>query len=81
MAETLYDTSKKHIDELVNKYKKNRTIANTDRAGTKTLKGKYVLEVPKQKAGIPQEVLDYAKQKQVIIREIENITDEMLKFW
>jgi hypothetical protein len=81
MAETLYDTSKKHIDELVNKYKKNRTIANPDRAGTKTLKGDYILEIPKQKAPIPQEIVDYAKKKDVLIRELEHITDADLKFW
>jgi len=81
MAETTFETAKKHIDEFKKKYKKNRTIANSERAGSKTLKGNYTLEVPKQKAPIPQKVLDYAAERKVIIKEIENITDDMLKFW
>ena len=34
------------------------------------LKGKYYLEVPIQKKPIPQNVLDYAKRKDVFIRDI-----------
>jgi len=81
MAETTVETAKKHIDELVKKYKKDLLIANTKRAGSETLQGDYILEIPKQKAPIPQEILDHAKKKDVFIRELDHITDAKLKYW
>jgi hypothetical protein len=81
MAESTVENAKKHINELVKKYKKNSLIANTKRAGSETLQGKYILEIPKQKAPIPQEIVDHAREKEVIIRELEHITDADLKFW
>lgn len=65
----------KHIDELAKKYKPGTSIKNTPRnaevigQGGDALKGQMILEVPPQKAAIPEKVLDRAKEKHVVIRD------------
>ncbi len=62
-AETTLDNAKKYIDEIDKKYRKKRKVANSERAGSKTLQGDYILEVPKQKTPIPKEVLEHAQKR------------------
>jgi putative mafB-like protein len=65
----------KHIDELAKKYKPGTSIKNTPRnaevigQGGDALKGQMILEVPPQKAAIPEKVLDRANKKDVLIRD------------
>ena len=40
-----------------------------------------MLQVPKQKGPIPQDVVKYAKKKDVIIEVVEELTDAMLRWW
>jgi len=71
------ETAKRYLDELAKKYPVGAVIAdvpssnkyNPPLAG-KTLKGQLYLEVPVQKDDVPTEILDYAKNKRIIIRDI-----------
>ncbi len=76
-------TAQGYIDELVKKYPPGADIKVTptvlskaELAGIKPptqLQGRQILEVPVQKGPIPKEVLDYARQQGVIIRDIEGL--------
>lgn len=86
LAEINADTAKRYIDEAVAKYRprtEDITIADTpanriqfadqpDLIGKK-LEGKLTLEVPTQKAPIPQDILDYASLHDVAIVQVERI--------
>ena len=72
LAEVTFDTSKKYIDELTKKYKSGKKNQNTERAGADALKGKYVLQVPKQNSPIPEAVKAYAKKHRVLIDIVED---------
>ncbi|OUE29039.1 hypothetical protein BFL36_00255 [Clavibacter michiganensis] len=60
-----WHTIKRYIDEIGNKYKPGYIVDATGRP----LRGFQVLEIPPQVREMPQRVLDYAAQKDVIIRE------------
>jgi RHS repeat-associated protein len=66
-------TARAYISELPRKYPRGATIANVpsnkDLVG-KRLEGQYFLEVPVQRAPIPQSVLNHAKKLDVRIRDI-----------
>ena len=81
LAEITEETAQKYITELTKKYKAGKEIQNVERAGTKTLKGKYVLQVPKQEKAIPEAVKAYADAKNVTIEVVHDITDNMLRWW
>ena len=81
LAEISEETAKNYINELTKKFKAGKEVQNVERAGTKTLKGKYVLQVPKQEKAIPEAVKAYAKVKQVTIETVDDVTDAMLKWW
>jgi len=65
VADVRWYTMKRYIDEIQKKYRPGFVIDGTDRV----LVGFKVLEVPPQIRAIPQEVLDYAMQHDVIIRD------------
>ena len=48
---------------------------------TKKLKGKLVLQVPKQKEAIPATIEAYAKARKVTIEAVDDVTDAMLRYW
>ncbi|WP_460512456.1 hypothetical protein, partial [Hymenobacter latericoloratus] len=81
LAEVTETTAKKYIDEITKKYKAGSEVQNAERAGSEKLKGKYVLQVPKQEQPIPKEILEYAKKKRVTIESVDDITDTMLRWW
>jgi hypothetical protein len=43
--------------------------------------GKKILQIPKQKQSIPKEIKEYAKEAKVKIREVKDVTMDMLEFW
>ena len=83
LADVKLATAKGHVDELVKKYKPdqpNLVIARTDGNRTKLqhwnpdaidlpLRGQMILGVPVQSKPVPQEIIDYAADRNVIIRE------------
>ncbi|WP_062052660.1 polymorphic toxin-type HINT domain-containing protein [Aquimarina longa] len=81
LADATFDTAKKYIDELAEKYKSGKKIQNPKRAGAEELKGKSILQIPKQNKPIPKEVKDYARKKRVIFDEVKTVTDDILKWW
>lgn len=63
----------RYIGELPMRYPRGATIANVPSSGAlagRRLAGLYYLEVPVQRAPIPQNVLDYARQMRVNIRDV-----------
>ena len=74
LADIQLDTAKGYISELVTKYSDEMTNSKKildglgEQVSTKKLRN--ILEVPPQLKAIPQEILDYADQEDVIIREI-----------
>ena len=74
------ETAKGYIDEIAKKYA-GKSIQNTTRAGAKKMTGKKILQIPKQKESIPKEIKEYAKEAKVKIREVEDVTMDMLEFW
>lgn len=75
-----FETAKGYIDEIAKKYA-GKSIQNTTRAGAKKMTGKKILQIPKQKESIPKEIKEYAKEAKVKIREVEDVTMDMLEFW
>ncbi|CVK15692.1 intein N-terminal splicing region [Apibacter mensalis] len=69
-------TAKKYIDEITSKYAPGTVIKNTKRnaeaiaRGGDKLKGKMILEVPRQTEKISKEVLEYAAKRNVTIRDV-----------
>jgi hypothetical protein len=62
-----------YFQEFPLKYPNGATIADVPSAGSlagKTLKGRYVLEVPVQRYPIGQKILDQAKLRGIIIRDV-----------
>jgi hypothetical protein len=79
LAEVKPNTAKGYINELPRKYSPGQVVADTtDNAVRspeligKQINGDLVLEVPKQKAPIPQEILDQAQKRNVLIREVSD---------
>lgn len=70
LADVTFDTAKKYIDEIGNKYANQTTKSRKLAEQVDTKKMKQILEIPPQKNGIPEEVLKHAKKKGVEIREI-----------
>ncbi len=66
--------------EIGNKYA-DKGVQNIERAGAEKLTGKKILQIPKQETAIPKDILDYAKEAEVTIQEIKDVTMEMLKTW
>lgn len=70
------ETAKGYIDSLRLKYKQGTLIANSAKnkalglAG-KQLRGKHILEVPKQESPVPANILKHAAQHRVIIRDVD----------
>lgn len=69
------NTARGYIRELPRKYARGATIADVPRAretgiAGEALGGRYFLEVPVQRAPVPQSILDYAKRHKVTIRDI-----------
>ncbi|MCS1350747.1 hypothetical protein [Mechercharimyces sp. CAU 1602] len=80
LADIQPQTAKNYINELKNKYPPGAKIADvkTQKKGADhqndglagdTLKGEMILEVPVQKKEVPQEILDYASDRDIIIRD------------
>ncbi|WP_445338027.1 hypothetical protein [Clavibacter sp. CFBP 8614] len=82
-SEILAKTGKDYVDEFILKYSPGTVIAEVPKRygaptmfsdanrilGGRTLQGEMILEVPPQLNKIPQEVLDYARDNDVIIRD------------
>ena len=76
------ETAIRYLKELSNKYSPGSIIADVpsnntgsnknifELNGDNVLRGQMILEVPVQKAEIPPNVLDYAKKKAIIIRDV-----------
>ena len=70
------DTAKGYIDELATKYAPGTVIKNTTRnadaiaQGGEKLAGEMILEVPKQTKQIADEVIEYADEVGVKIRDV-----------
>ncbi|MDQ3735088.1 MAG: hypothetical protein M3400_14050, partial [Actinomycetota bacterium] len=63
-----------HVQELVTKYPSGALVASTPSTRASGLagqqiKGRLILEVPPQEYPIPERVLDYATESQVLIRD------------
>jgi hypothetical protein len=77
LADVQEGTAKGYLRELANTYGPGTIVADTptnrrdlgDDAIGKPMKGDMVLEVPAQKNGVPQGVLDEAKKLGIIIRD------------
>jgi hypothetical protein len=80
LADVTLDTAKKYIDEIGKKYF-GRAIQNTKRVGANTMNGKKILQIPKQEKAIPEAVKEYAKEVDVLIDEVKDVTMDMLKNW
>jgi hypothetical protein len=74
LAEVKPDTAKSYIDSLNTKYAPLQKIADTAKnrelkiAGT-LLEGQSILEVPSQNKPIPNEIIEYARLRGVVIRD------------
>lgn len=64
-----------YLNELKTKYPSGATISdspfNAKVLRGKTLEGDLILEVPVQNKPIPQNVLDYATENNIIIRDVK----------
>ncbi|MBB6369757.1 polymorphic toxin-type HINT domain-containing protein [Chryseobacterium shigense] len=80
LADISEQTAKKYIDEIAEKYA-GKGIQNAERAGSQTLKGDKILQIPKQDTPIPQSIKDYAEEAGVAIQEVKDVTMDMLKNW
>ena len=76
LAEKSLTTAKGYLRELPEKYSQGQVVSNTPVNRAKypeligeRLHGQLVLEVPKQKAPIPREVLDYADNLDIVIHQ------------
>ena len=82
LYEVSEETAIRYLKELEEKYAPGAIIADvpSNKTGAnkgifkanngKVLKGRMILEVPEQKAKIWPNVLDYAKKKAIIIRDV-----------
>lgn len=73
LAAIPFPTACSYIDEIPNKYPVDAVIANVPSSGSlagKRLRGKYILEVPVQRAPIPRPVLLYAEEVGVSIQDV-----------
>jgi hypothetical protein len=62
-----------YLDELARKYPPNARIAKVPSSGPlagQRLRGQMILEVPLQTRPIPKAVLDHAKAKRIVIRDV-----------
>lgn len=69
------ETAKSYIDSLRHKYKQGTLIKNSAKnkelgLGGKKLRGKHILEVPKQDSPVPSSILEHAAKHHVIIRDV-----------
>ena len=76
LAEVSLDTARAYIRELERKYSPGEQVAdlprNTDqlpRIGGSQLDGKMFLEVPPQTSPVPKEIIDYAAERKIYIRD------------
>ncbi len=82
LAATKLKTKKEYINEILRKYRRGTKIADvpTQRKGSghpnEGLAGQalstdsvMILEVPVQKNKVPKEILDYAKERGIVIRD------------
>ncbi|WP_062060930.1 hypothetical protein [Aquimarina longa] len=84
LSEVTFNTAKKYIDEIGNKYANQATKSRKLTNQTRTDDLKQILEIPPQKNGIPDEILKYADRKKVEIREISGEALKQfnkVKFW
>ena len=66
----IWTTTGHYINEIGSKYANQTTKSRKLTKQVSTRNRKKILEVPPQKNGIPKDVLEYAKKKNVEIREI-----------
>jgi hypothetical protein len=72
LAERAESTWKGYINEFVRKYSPGTKITSRKGGGAlygKNLEGQMILEVPVQTAGVPEEVINYAAERDIIIRD------------
>ena len=76
LAARKLSTAKGYVREVPKKYSPGQVVSDTPVNRTRyphlvgrKLQGEMVLEIPRQKAPIPQEVLDYADELDVIVRQ------------
>jgi filamentous hemagglutinin len=73
LAEVAPGTARSYINEIADKYAPNTKIANTPSVPSalrgQLLQGEMILEIPPQNAPIPQQILDAAAAKNVLIRD------------
>ena len=70
LSEVTFDTAKSYINEIGRKYANQTTNSRKLIEQKSTKEMTHVLEIPPQKNGIPKEVLDYARKKNIEVREI-----------
>ena len=74
LAKIRTETAKSYIDQLARDYPAGARILDVpstpEWARGERLRGRLVLLIPEQHQPVPQEVLDYARKKEVIIRDI-----------
>ncbi|UYK80687.1 hypothetical protein NG829_20540 [Xanthomonas sacchari] len=74
LSEISEDAAKGYIREAVKKYSYGTEIADVKSTASElkgtTLQGKLILEVPEQKSGIAQILIDYARNMGVEIRDV-----------
>ncbi|MCW0422622.1 hemagglutinin repeat-containing protein [Xanthomonas sacchari] len=74
LSEISEDAAKGYIREAVKKYSYGTEIADVKSTASElkgtTLQGKLILEVPEQKSGIAQSLIDYARNMGVEIRDV-----------
>ncbi len=86
LSEITEKTAKGYIDEIGAKYANQTTKSRKLADQVDTFDMKKVLEIPPQKNGIPKEILDYAEEAGVTIREIsgkalKEFNKIQSKFW
>lgn len=77
-------TAKSYIDSLRRKYKAGQEIGDTPKnraegIAKSKLRGKHILEVPKQGNPVPKAILEHAKQHRVTIRDVHGTVHELPK--
>ena len=84
LSKIQFNTAKGYIDEIGKKYANKLTNSKKLTNQISTRKRKQILEIPPQKNGIPQNVLDHAKKNSVKIREVSGEALKQynkMKFW
>ena len=77
LSEVSESTAKSYISEAIKKYPSGATIADVPSSGSlasQKLQGTVILEVPPQRAAIPQSILDAANRAGVLIRDTKGNT-------